>query len=367
MIEIELLQLALGTRSGLSHIPSAEEWQGAFDFAEKQAVMGVMLGGVEKLDENENVRDNLPKLLLLEWIGNVEILRHESQVAVEQARRLCGEFQQAGFRTCVLKGVGNSLFYNGLQRTSGDIDLWVMPAGERSIGKGRKMTQDYVHTLYPEARGEFVHMDWPWKEEPPVEIHFTPSMDANPRVDRRLQRFFEEQAEVCFDNESSELGFAVPPGVVNGVFLLHHIKRHFLNEGIGLRHVVDYALLLRSLTEQERREVWQLLGQFNLRRFASGVMYVVKETLGFGNLPESENLGLEEWTSDKKIGEYLLSEMLEGGNFGHQDSRKGRWTGAVSRWMWFVRVALNRVRYFPTDALWSFWKRLRIGVSNMID
>lgn len=357
--------MALGTRSGLSHIPSIEEWQGAFDFAEKQAVMGVMLGGVDNVNPNDNA--NLPKLLLLEWIGNVEILRHESKVAVEQARRLCGEFRQAEFRTCVLKGVGNTLFYNGLQRTSGDIDLWVMPEGERSIGKARKMTQDYVHTIYPEARGEFVHMDWPWKEEPPVEIHFTPSMDANPRVDRRLQRFFEERAEVCFDNESSELGFAVPTGVVNGVFLLHHIKRHFMNEGIGLRHVVDYALLLRSLTEEERREVWQLLGQFNLRRFAGGVMYVIKETLGFGSLPKSEMRGLEEWTSDKRLGEYLLSEMLEGGNFGHQDSRKGRWTGAVSRWMWFVRVALNRMRYFPADALWSFWKRMRIGVSNMID
>ena len=200
-----------------------------------------------------------------------------------------------------------------------------------------------------------------------MEIHFTPSMDANPRVDRRLQRFFEAQAVACFDNESSELGFAVPTGVVNGVFLLHHMKRHFINEGIGLRHVVDYALLLRSLTEGERREVWRLLEQFNIRRFASGVMYVINETLGFGKLPEREMRGLEEWASDKRLGEYLLSEMLEGGNFGHLDGRKGQRSGALSRWMWFVRVALNRMLYFPTDALWSFWKRLRIGVSNMID
>lgn len=367
MIELELLQFTLGNRSSISHIPSQEEWQRVYDFADRQAILGLLFDGVERLHTAQGAfTANLPKKLLLEWIGNVEQLRHETGQAIKQARRLCEEFSRAGFRTCILKGVGNLLFYGGLLRTTGDIDLWVMPVGETSVSRARKMTQDYVHTIFPDARGEFVHMDWPWKEEPSVEIHFTPSMDANPWVDGKLQCFFEQNAEACFANVT-RLGFAVPTRVVNGVFLLHHTKRHFMNEGVGLRHIVDYALYLRSLNEEELNEVWRLLGKFNLRKFAGAVMYIINEVLGYGFLKEGGNDSVMSWPADRKVGEYLLREMLAGGNFGHYDRRKNRQNGIMNRWIWFVRLVINRMRFFLRDALWSFCIRFRIGVSNVIN
>ena len=359
MIEIELLQVALGTRDSLSHIPTQREWESAYDFAERQSIEGIMQSGIERLvTKDVAVKDSIPIDLLLQWIGLVRCMKGTLDEAAKKAKRLCGEFNKAGFGTCVLKGVGNSLFYGNLVRTLGDIDLWVMPHDEGRIKQARRMTQKYVRSLYPEARGEFVHMDWPWEDTTPVEIHFTPSMDANPVIDRRLQRFFEERESSCFGNMTA-LGFAVPTRVVNGVFLLHHMKRHFINEGIGLRHVVDYALLLRSLTTSEREEVWRLLGRFNLQRFAKGVMYVISEVLGDRNVSN--------WPCDRRRGEYLLYEMLEGGNFGHYDSRKGKLGNFMQRWLWFARMSINRMRLFPTDAFWSFLMRLRIGVSNRID
>lgn len=359
MIEIELLQVALGTRNSLSHIPTQTEWECAYDFAEKQSIEGIMLSGIERLVAVDvAVKESIQKVFLLQWIGEREYMRGIQEESVLKARQLSEEFSKAGFKVCVLKGVGNTLFYDNMVRTPGDIDLWVMPGGESRIERARRMTQDYVHSLYPEARGEFVHMDWPWEYTTPVEIHFTPSMDANPVIDRRLQRFFEERESSCFENMTA-LGFAVPTRVVNGVFLLHHMKRHFINEGIGLRHVVDYALLLRSLTKTEHEEVWRLLGEFNLQRFAMGVMYVISEILG--------DRDVANWPSDRKRGELLFSELLKGGNFGQHDSRRGEQRNFIQRWMWFARMSINRMRLFPTDAFWSFLMRLRIGVSNRID
>ncbi len=359
MIEIELLQVALGTRNRLSHIPTQTEWERIHNFAEKQSIIGLMLCGIERLVAADvAVKESMPSGFLLQWIGEREYLKSLQEETAKKARLLSEEFNKAGFRTCLLKGVGNSLFYGNLVRTPGDIDLWVMPDSEERIDKARRMTQDYVHSLYPVAKGEFVHIDWPWEDKTPAEIHFTPTMDANPMVDRRLQRFFESQAQKCFDNKTA-LGFAVPTKVMNGVFLLHHMKRHFINEGIGLRHVVDYALLLRSLTASEREAVWSLLGRFNLQRFAKGVVYVIGEILGDG--------GTANWPRDRKRGEFLLSEIMEGGNFGRYDSRKGKQKNFIQRWMWFVRVSINRMRLFPTDAFWSFLMRLRIGLSNRID
>ncbi len=48
MIEIELLQVALGTRNRLSHIPTQTEWERIHNFAEKQSIIGLMLCGIER-------------------------------------------------------------------------------------------------------------------------------------------------------------------------------------------------------------------------------------------------------------------------------------------------------------------------------
>lgn len=359
MIEIELLQIALGTRDSLSHIPAQREWERIHDFAEKQGIIGLMLSGIERLmATGEAVNKSIQTVFLLQWIGEREYLKALQEETARKAKKLSEEFNEAGFRTCVLKGVANTLFYGNMVRTPGDIDLWVMPVSESRINHARRMTKDYVHSLYPEARGEFVHMDWPWEDETEVEIHFTPTMDANPWVNRRLQRFFEDQADLCFENMSA-FGFAVPTGVMNGVFLLHHMKRHFFSEGIGMRHVVDYELLLRSLTKAELAEVWSFLGEYNLQRFAMGVMYVIGDILG--------DRDAANWPCDKKGGELLLNEILRGGNFGQYDSRRDEKMNFIQRWVWFVRMLMKRLRLFPADALWSFMMRLRIGVSNHID
>ena len=70
MIEIELLQVALVTRNGLSHIPNQIEWVAAHDFADKQGVTGLMLSGIERLvTTDEAVKESIQKVFLLQWIG----------------------------------------------------------------------------------------------------------------------------------------------------------------------------------------------------------------------------------------------------------------------------------------------------------
>lgn len=349
MLEIEILQVALGRRDELSSVPTAVEWQKIYQFAEQQALVGVLFGGIEKLPKHQ-----LPdKDLLIAWFGQTEYLKVGKRQIHADLKLVDEVFKRAGYRTCLLKGIGNELFYDDLIRTSGDIDLWVMPEGVNNMDKARPMTQKFVQSIYPDARGEFVHMDWPWKGQTMVEIHFVLTMDGNPSIDRKLKRFFEDNAEACFCNMTS-IGVSVPTKVVNGVFLLHHMKRHFIQEGIGMRHVVDYALFLKSLSPEEREQLLPLIKRFGMMNFAAALMTLMLR-LGF-------DFG---WPTDSRRGAYLYREILIGGNFGHHDSRQGDTTNAYARWKWFVSVALNRVRFFPSDAFWTFICRLKIGFSNV--
>ena len=118
----ELLQVALGTREELSRVPSAVEWEALYEEAERQAVVGVLLGGLERLPEEQWP----PLELKLQWIGEVQMMEAEYRTHCERAKELTRRFRSIGFKSCVLKGVGTAQLYPYPERRQcGDIDLWV--------------------------------------------------------------------------------------------------------------------------------------------------------------------------------------------------------------------------------------------------
>ena len=49
----ELIQVALGQRESLSHVPTQEEWDRLFAEAQKQSVVGIAYEGVQKLPKEQ--------------------------------------------------------------------------------------------------------------------------------------------------------------------------------------------------------------------------------------------------------------------------------------------------------------------------
>ena len=65
---IELLQLSLGTRDSLSRAPSVEEWRTRYREAKRQAIVGVMSGGLYRIPNTFVV----PEELLVQWLGRTQ-------------------------------------------------------------------------------------------------------------------------------------------------------------------------------------------------------------------------------------------------------------------------------------------------------
>ena len=64
-------------------------------------------------------------------------------------------------------------------------------------------------------------------------------------------------------------------------FELCHIMHHYFDEGIGLRQLIDYYYLLsKGFTQEEKESDCSLLIQYGMYRFASAVMYIMKNILG---------------------------------------------------------------------------------------
>ena len=149
-------------------------------------------------------------------------------------------FRKKGFRTCILKGQGNALMYpNPNSRTPGDIDIWVEGGDKRVIS--------FVRSISPHEKACYHHIEFPSYKGVEVEVHYRPSFLLCFWHNRKLQKYYERVKEEQFSHrvmlgEQGEI--AIPMVEFNLIFQLTHIYAHLMNEGIGLRQLVDYYYVL---------------------------------------------------------------------------------------------------------------------------
>ena len=352
---VELIQVALSFKTSLSYVPSDEDWQEAYQLAEKQALIGLLFSAIEIL--NEKGETAIPPMsLFYQWTGLMLNTETQNKRLNEAAEHLTRIFKNGGLRCCVLKGQGIArLYQQPLRRQPGDIDLWVEGGRERVL----KFLKDSYFGL-----GKVVihHVDARIIDGVETEIHFIPVYSCNPFLHHRLQRYFRQHADEQFSNIDKELGFAYPILRFNAVYILAHIYMHFLYEGIGLRQIVDYYYVLKNLDDEGRNQAMSDIKKVGLQKFAGAVMFVLQRVCGM----DDNSLVTK---PDEKRGRLLLDEIMVSGNFGKYDDRlKNR---DAKNLVLFNLVALKRqlrfLRNYPMDIIsipffkvwhwcWRKWK-----------
>ena len=347
----ELVQVALGNRTSLNKCPTNEEWKAMLATAQKQAVAGFVFDVLELLS---NQGQKPPSGVLFEWIGIAERIKQHNYLVNQRCKELETIFVDERFRCCVLKGQGTALYYNNPScRQCGDIDLWVTIEGKGKREDVRSEVLRFVKRQgYHVGHIDIKHSDIDFFKDVPVEVHFLPSWMYNPATNRKLQKYFEEQAEKQFLNYDAEAGFTHTTVDFDVVFSLVHIYRHVFDEGIGLRQLLDYYHILIHSTPEQRKDALQVLRSLGMGRFAGGVMFVLETCF---LLPEDYLLcGI-----DEKHGQFLLSEILLSGNFGHYDPRlkhQHKRNRFLNGWTNLKRNC-RFLNYYPSEVLWSpLWK-----------
>jgi len=330
-------------------------WHDLLDFANKQSLTGVFFYGMQRLvgHPNKPTDDDV-----MEWFYYVRKIVDRNRLMYEKCRYVQKTFLSEGFRGCILKGQGNAMMYpDAYSRTSGDIDIW--------LEGGDKKVISYIKRIVPKAKAVYHHIDFEKVKDVSVEVHYRPSFMNNMIANRRLQKYFETEAPRQFANEVSlpdEMGkICVPTDDFNRIFQMTHISNHFFHEGIGLRQLVDYYLILkRGFTEEERKRDEEMFQKLGIRKFVGAVMYVLKVVLG---LRDNEMLV----PIDEKRGRFLLKEIMIAGNFGFYDTRFGNDTkaGPLQKNLQRLYRDLRFAWLFPSESLWEpifrlwhfFWRK----------
>ena len=357
------LKYCLGSKEDMSRVIASMNWHGLYSFASKQALQGLCFDGIERLGEEyrEELRLNpIERELLMTWMGKAQQIRRQNRKVNLVASKLFSMLREDGLRCCILKGQGNALMYpNPYSRTPGDIDVWIDASRERIMEYAQKKFElgDNIRLQHLETSLDGV----------PVELHFFPCSMNNPIYHARLQKWFRRNADLqCSHIVGLPDGagdIAIPISAFNVVYQLCHLYHHFFDEGIGMRQIIDYYYVVSMLNVNCEMLTWlpKDLKHLGLWKFAGAVMYVLHEILG---LPEEKMIA----PIDEKRGKLLLSEILNGGNFGQHFTKYGGFTHQSMGKKYFLKIWRNMhfVRYYPAEALsepifrtWHFFWRMK--------
>ena len=367
----DFLKCCLGAKGDMSKVVAGMDWRLLYEFASKQAMLGVCFDGIERLGKEypEVLRLNpIGRDVLMAWMAKAQQIRRLNMNVNGVAAKLYSMLKEDGLRCCILKGQGNALMYgNPYLRNPGDVDVWVNASREVIMEYGRRNfdLEDDIRYQHLETTMDGV----------PVELHFMPCVMNNPIYNARLQKWFRRNADLQCSNvvelPDGAGEIAVPTTAFNVVYQLCHLYHHFFDEGIGMRQMVDYYYVLVKSEEGRVKNCPATEGKANvtslqrelkhlgLWKFAGAVMYVLHVVLG---LPEERMIR----SMDVKRGELLLLEILNGGNFGKHFTKYGHFTQQGMAKKYFLKIWRNMhfVRYYPAEALsepifrtWHFFWR----------
>lgn len=212
-----------------------------------------------------------------------------------------------------LKGCASAAWYpDPTVRTMGDVDFLVR---EEDLPTAGQLVESIGMRLHSEEEGihyAYVRPGSTWEMHRCV--NGVPSGESGDRI-RELLSDIIETAQCRTDENGS---YKIPDTFHHGLVLLLHTAAHLTSEGVGLRHLCDWAVFAAGLDEDSFTDLFEeKLKATGLWHFAQILTLVCIRHLG---APARSWAG----DADEALTDALLADILNGGNFGAKDADRTR-------------------------------------------
>lgn len=305
----ELIQIAFGYKRQLERQLSPEEWRDVYEQATKQAVVGTVFDGVQKLPKEQWS----PQSVLFEWIGQTEQIRQQNRKVNAVLKELALLFNANGIRYAVVKGqIVGSYYSNSQLRQAGDIDYYV----ESSDFERAKQLIESTWGVAFEETEEHHHVEFEYKG-----VLFEQHHTLIKLYDKEKNEYWERLMKETFKSMEIEgVPVSVLSPTLHSLYIFLHLYHHLLELGVGLRQFCDWAAILHAckneIDHQAIRKHLELLGIERAYR-ACGCLLI--DYLG---LPKVE-FTYELKSSDKRYSKRILDVVMYRGNMGHYNLKGG--------------------------------------------
>ncbi len=284
-------------------LPENPDIDGILTEAKLQTVLPTVILALQ----NQSVSNEKLENAFLRSVGqNVRISCNHTQIA-----KILSEY---GIGYLFIKGVASASYYSEPDiRMMGDVDILIKHSDIKTVNDllctlgyttDEDIFKDSGHIVYKRKTDGAVSV---------CEVHFNIN-----GIPHSLSDAFENYLSSIFENAKTidvmNQKCLVPCDLHHGIILLLHTATHLTSEGVGLRHLCDWAVFVNSFSSDDFVQLFEKpLKELGLWRFARLLTLCCNKYLGCDS---------KVWagTADISLLDYIIADIINGGNFGNKDA-----------------------------------------------
>ena len=219
----------------------------------------------------------------------------------------------------ILKGMAAAAYYaHPYQRLQGDVDFLV---DKNELGELTALFEADGYENWLQEHDCHVVFKKPSSH---LEMHFEVSGIPEGEAGRLTRAFFDGAVFHRHKVDLEDASFYAPDPLYHGAILLLHMQHHMLSEGIGLRHLCDWAAFV---DRTQKMPFWEdliaFLKEIGLFTYARVMTRTCHLYLGSACPPWAQ--------ADEETCREVMEDVLTGGNFGRKDSVRSAGGLLISR------------------------------------
>ena len=260
------------------------------------------------------LKDKIPKDIYTSWFNHTYGSMAVNSYVEKSQKELTEILSKGNYPFVILKGLSAADYYKKSElRTLGDVDFLI------ENNKKNEIKELLIKNGYAVSHEDHIcHLVFT-KPKSHLEMHFEISGIPNGEKGDIVRKYMADALEKAEIKTHSGQEFFAPSPQHHAVILLLHMQHHILGEGIGLRHLMDWACFINKTYDMLfwEENVIPLLKKIGLFEFANVFTNLCIKYFGV-NPPK--------WTrvTDEKLLSELLEDIFEGGNFGKKDKARGK-------------------------------------------
>lgn len=278
----------------LFNLFTPRDWELSYVLSQKQGVVAIVFDKIKEIPKEFAPH----KTITMRWISHALSIEEQMKKKERIATEFAEELSKRDIQTIVLKGLAYASYYpNPYHRESGDLDCYLMGKKE----EGDKITVE-IGGKMEEAGYKHSHL---YYKGLTIENHnFLTSFD-NTKLGIRTEQLLQEQIIEGY-RPIGDTKLQNPSADFNALFLIKHAQRHFIKEGICVRHLLDWAFFVKAESQNVHWEkIIPIMRECRILEFAKVMTRLCIDQLGM-------KIDIEGLSSPMEISDAVLADILGG-------------------------------------------------------
>ena len=271
---------------------SPADWKQFYKLSKRQGVVAVIFDRLKEIPKDIAP----PKEIVMKWFSHALSIEKQMKAKEAIAIDFAEKFAERDIQIAVLKGIAYaSYFPNPYHRESGDLDCYMMgkkDEGDKAIveigGKMEEAGYKHSHLFYKGLT---------------IENHRYITSFDNSKLGIKTERLLQGLIATNL-KPIAQTRLLNPCADFNAMFLIKHAQRHFIKEGICVRHLLDWAFFLKAeAANVDWQRVIPMMEECRILNFAKAMTALCIDELGM-------TIDVKELQAPCKISKYVLTDIL---------------------------------------------------------